>query len=206
MRTAVRLSLAIVATLACLACAPLAQADSANGGVTAPPRGSTGGATVQRTVEKPAPEAPKLAPPLFDGPTTPGPVGRIVRGVAKAPHGAPRVVRRVIRAANRLRHKPYRYGGGHRSFRDTAYDCSGSVSYALHGGHLLDWTLDSTGLAHWGLAGAGRWITIYANRGHAFMVVAGLRFDTSGLGESGPRWRVEARSTAHFRARHPAAL
>ena len=200
---AVRPLVALVVALACLICVPLARADSpSNGGVTA--QGGTGGASSLLTPPEQPP--PDLAPPVIEGPTTPGPVGQIVRGKARAPRGAPRVVRRVIRAANRLRHKPYRYGGGHRSFRDTAYDCSGSVSYALHGGHLLDWTLDSTGLAHWGIAGPGRWITIYANRGHAFMVVAGLRFDTSGFGESGPRWRPEPRSTAHFRTRHPAGL
>jgi hypothetical protein len=198
----VRPLLALIASLACLACAPLAQADSSNnGGVTAPPGGSTGGASSQRPSE-----LPQLAPPLFNGPIGPGPVARVVRGVARAPRGAPRAVRRVIRAANRLRHRPYRYGGGHRSFRDSAYDCSGAVSYALHGAGLLAAPLDSRGLARWGAPGYGRWITVYANRRHAFLVVAGLRFDTSGLGQSGPRWRLEARSTARFRARYPAGL
>jgi hypothetical protein len=112
----------------------------------------------------------------------------------------------VIAAANLLQGLPYRFGGGHRSFQDTAYDCSGTVSFALHGAGLLAAPLDSTGLAAFGLPGPGRWITIYANKGHAFMVVAGLRLDTSGTGGSGPRWRLEPRSYAGFVARHPAGL
>jgi hypothetical protein len=201
----VRPVLALVASLACLACAPVARADSpSNGGVTAAPGGGTGGASSQGPAVPPSSELPKLAPPLFDGPV--GPVARVVRGVARAPRGAPRAVRRVIRAANRLRRKPYRYGGGHHSFRDSAYDCSGAVSYALHAARLLAAPLDSRGLGRWGATGPGRWITVYANRGHAFMVVAGLRFDTSGRGQRGPRWRLEGRSTARFRARHPTGL
>ena len=107
-------------------------------------------------------------------------------------------------AANRLRHKPYRYGGGHKSFRDSAYDCSGAVSYVLHGAGLLDSPLDSTDFEHWGEAGPGAWITIYANKSHAFVVIGGLRLDTSGTGASGPRWRPLPRSLHGFVARHPA--
>jgi hypothetical protein len=203
----VRPLLALTASLACLAFAPLAHADSSgNGGVTAEPGGGTGGASAQRSPELRSSELPELAPPLFNDPIDRGPVARVVRGVARAPRGAPRAVRRLIRAANRLRRKPYRYGGGHRSFRDSAYDCSGAVSYALHGARLLAAPLDSRGLGRWGAPGPGRWITVYANRGHAFLVVAGLRFDTSGPGQRGPRWRLEARSTARFRARHPVGL
>ena len=108
-------------------------------------------------------------------------------------------------AGNVIATLPYRYGGGHRSFQDTAYDCSGSVSYALHGAGLLDATLDSTGLARWGEAGPGAWITVYANATHTYLVVAGLRFDTSGArGRS--RWQAAPRSARGFRVRHPAGL
>jgi cell wall-associated NlpC family hydrolase len=131
---------------------------------------------------------------------------RLVRGVAHAPAGAPLAVVRAIRAGNKLRNKPYRYGGGHRSFTDTAYDCSGAVSFALHGGRLLEAPLNSTGFMAWGRAGKGRWITVYANSGHAYAVIAGLRFDTSGTGGRGPRWQVDQRDPASFVARHPAGL
>ena len=110
------------------------------------------------------------------------------------------------------RHRPahfvedHRYGGGHRSFEDTAYDCSGSVSYALHGGGLLASPLPSTSFMRWGLPGRGAWITVYTNPGHAYAVIAGLRFDTSGPGQSGPRWRKAARISRFFKARHPLGL
>ncbi len=95
------------------------------------------------------------------------------------------------------------YGGGHRSFRSRGYDCSGSVSYALHGGGLLDRPLHSRAFMNWGERGAGQWITVYTNPGHAYVVIAGLRFDTSGAGERGPRWRIAARSSGRYTARHP---
>jgi hypothetical protein len=129
-----------------------------------------------------------------------------VNGVAYAPAGAPRAVVRAIRAGNKLQDKPYLYGGGHRSFVDTAYDCSGSVSFALHGAKLLSSPLPSGALMTWGVAGVGRWITVYANGGHAYMVIAGLRLDTSGTGGNGPRWQVEQRDSTGFVARHPARL
>jgi cell wall-associated NlpC family hydrolase len=125
---------------------------------------------------------------------------------AVAPAGAPPQVQAVIAAANRITRKPYRYGGGHRRFRAAGYDCSGAVSYALHGAGLLDHPLDSSGLARWGSRGRGAWITVYANRGHAYIVVAGLRFDTSGRGERGPRWRPEPRSPRGYAARHAEGL
>jgi cell wall-associated NlpC family hydrolase len=124
-------------------------------------------------------------------------------GTAVAPVGAPQQVVALIAAANRIATLPYRYGGGHGSFQDTAYDCSGSVSYALHGADLLDSTLDSTSLMTWGRSGAGQWITIYANKDHTFLVVAGLRFDTSGQKASGSRWQPMDRSTKGFVVRHP---
>jgi hypothetical protein len=112
----------------------------------------------------------------------------------------------MIAAANRIATLPYRYGGGHQSFDDDAYDCSGSVSYALHGADLLDSPLVSGGLAEWGSAGAGRWVTIYANAEHVYMVVAGLRFDTSGQKQSGSRWQTATRANTGFVVRHPADL
>jgi hypothetical protein len=125
---------------------------------------------------------------------------------AVAPAGAPPQVRTAIAAANRIVGKPYRWGGGHGKWEDRGYDCSGTVSYALHGAGLLDSPLDSTGFKRYGRAGRGRWITVYANRTHAFTFIAGLRLDTSGSGGSGPRWRRAGRSTRGFTARHPAGL
>ena len=125
---------------------------------------------------------------------------------AIAPANAPQEVKDAIEAANEITDKPYRYGGGHGSFKDSGYDCSGAISYALHGADLLDRPLDSTGFMSWESRGKGEWITTYANSGHAFVMIAGLRFDTSGEGEKGPRWREEYRSKRGFTARHPAGL
>ncbi len=127
-------------------------------------------------------------------------------GKAIPPAGAPPAVKAAIEAANAISDKPYVWGGGHGSFEASGYDCSGAVSYALHGGGLLSSPLDSTGLMFWGESGAGKWITVYANSGHVYVVIAGLRFDTSGSGGSGPRWQTAARSSAGFVARHPAGL
>jgi cell wall-associated NlpC family hydrolase len=121
---------------------------------------------------------------------------------AIAPAGAPPQVVAAVEAANRITRKPYRYGGGHRRFRDSGYDCSGAVSYVLHAAGLLRRPLDSSGLMRWGRRGAGRWITVYSNPGHAYVEIAGLRFDTSGRGERGPRWRPERRSRRGSVARH----
>lgn len=123
-------------------------------------------------------------------------------GKAVPPANAPKAVVRAIRAANKIRRKPYRYGGGHAGFRDSGYDCSGAVSVALNGAGVLDSPLDSSGLARWGRKGKGRWITVYAHGGHAYAVIAGLRFDTSGPGERGPRWRKQKRSPKGFATRH----
>ncbi len=127
---------------------------------------------------------------------------------AIAPDDAPPEVKSAIAAANRITSKPYRYGGGHGKFEDSGYDCSGAVSYALHGGGFVDQPLDSTGFESWGAAGNGSWITVFANSGHAYTVIAGLRFDTSGggSGESGPRWRTKSRSASGYVARHPAGF
>jgi septal ring factor EnvC (AmiA/AmiB activator) len=122
-------------------------------------------------------------------------------GTVTAPADAPETVKAVIAAANQITNTPYIYGGGHGSFDSAGYDCSGSVSFALHGGGLLSSPLDSTGLMTWGEAGPGTWITVYANAGHAYMVVAGLRFDTSG---APPRWQTDPADSAGFAVRHPA--
>lgn len=128
-------------------------------------------------------------------------------GTAVAPLGAPNVVAAVIQAGNQIARTPYKWGGGHGAWADTGYDCSGSVSFALAGAGLLSSPLDSTGFEHWGARGPGRWITVYANSVHAFMVVAGLRFDTGGLtAPTGTRWQPTMRSTAGFVARHPPGL
>ncbi|HVF78973.1 MAG TPA: peptidoglycan-binding protein [Solirubrobacteraceae bacterium] len=123
---------------------------------------------------------------------------------ALAPAGAPPQVVNAIEAANKIVGKPYRYGGGHGSFEDSGYDCSGTVSYALHGADLLDAPLASPGLTTFGADGAGKWITVYANSGHAYIVIAGLRLDTSGTGGDGPGWHPGSRSSSGYVARHPA--
>jgi peptidoglycan hydrolase CwlO-like protein len=122
-------------------------------------------------------------------------------GTAAPPADAPAAVQAVIEAANQIADTPYIWGGGHGSFDSPGYDCSGSVSFALHGGGFLDSPLDSTGLEFWGEPGSGSWITVYANAGHAWAVIAGLRWDTSG--GAGPRWHTDMASTAGFVARHP---
>jgi hypothetical protein len=128
---------------------------------------------------------------------------------AVAPDNAPPAVKRAIAAGNRITNRPYRYGGGHGRWEDSGYDCSGSVSYALHGGGLLGRPLDSSAFMRWGRSGRGSWITIYSNSGHAYVVIAGLRFDTSSAGSgggSGPRWRGKARSSSGYVARHPSGF
>jgi hypothetical protein len=139
----------------------------------------------------------------------------VVNGKAIAPSNAPKKVKKLIEAANKIVEKPYRYGGGQGRWNDSGYDCSGTVSYALHGANLLDSPLDSGSFMRWGKSGKGKWVTIYANGGHAFMVVAGLRLDTGyrtsyaakwgGKGGSGPRWDKK-RSTDGVHVRHPSGL
>jgi cell wall-associated NlpC family hydrolase len=127
-------------------------------------------------------------------------------GYAVPPASAPDVVKRVIAAGNAIATTPYKWGGGHASWDDTGYDCSGSVSFALHGGGLLDSTLVSGDFAHWGASGRGTWITIYANSSHVYMVVAGLRFDTSARSRTGSRWTTEMRPSDGFAVTHPNGL
>ena len=147
------------------------------------------------------------------GATTGNPTAKAVLSsngrTAIAPDSAPQEVKDAIAAANRITRKPYRYGGGHGKWNDSGYDCSGAVSYALHGGGLLKRPLASGGFMRWGKRGRGDWISVYAHEGHAYVVIAGLRFDTSrgrSGGERGPRWRPESRSSRGFTVRHPAGL
>jgi hypothetical protein len=142
-------------------------------------------------------------------------------GTAAAPADAPQEVKDAIWAANRLQEKPYKYGGGHAKVEDSGYDCSGTVSYALHHAGLLKTPLDSGSFMRWGEKGRGQWITVYTNPGHAYAVIAGLRLDTSSYGvttrrslrriarsalERGPRWRPTWRRPRGFAARHPEGL
>ena len=128
---------------------------------------------------------------------------RLVRGKAVAPTNAPARVKAVIAAANRIRTKPYIWGGGHGRWEDNGYDCSGSVSYALHGGNFLSSPLPSGPLESWGHRGHGRWISVFANSGHAYAVIAGLRWDTSMTPGDGPGWSKQMRSSAGYVVRHP---
>ena len=124
-------------------------------------------------------------------------------GLAVAPASAPPEVQAVIAAGNKIATKPYKYGGGHGRWNDTGYDCSGSVSYALRGGGLISRAHDSGEFMRYGKSGRGAWITIYANSGHAYMVVAGLRFDTSARRRGSSRWTETSRSSRGYTARHP---
>ena len=125
-------------------------------------------------------------------------------GKAVAPAGAPQAVINAIAAGNRIRKKPYVYGGGHASFQSRGYDCSGAVSYVLNAAGLLSSPLPSGPMMKWGSPGRGSWITVYANGGHAYAVIAGLRWDTSAMGSggNGPRWRATKRSPGGFAVRH----
>ncbi len=135
---------------------------------------------------------------------SPGRTCVLLNNVAVPPANIPERVLKVVAAGNELRDKPYIYGGGHRKVVDCGYDCSGSVSYVLIKAGLLDDTMASNEFRHYGRRGEGDWITVYAKRGHAFIVVAGLRLDTSG--NQGPRWTKQTRSISGFRARHPDGL
>jgi hypothetical protein len=150
---------------------------------------------------------------VFVPPPPPPETAQLVDGRVIAPASAPTRVKQVIAAANRIVEKPYRYGGGHQQFRkgslDSGYDCSGAVSYALYGGRFLRSPLPSGAMMTWGDPGPGQWISVYAHGGHAYAVIAGLRFDTSlrdpdapGPG-TGPRWSRTLRESAAFVARHP---
>jgi hypothetical protein len=163
---------------------------------------------------------------VYVPPPPPAKRAKIVNGQAIPPVGAPTAVVNAIAAANAITAKPYIYGGGHKAYTkasksaltpalEKGYDCSGSVSMALYGARLLKSPLDSSSFMKWGLAGKGQWITVYTNPGHAYVVIAGLRFDTSrgdrvtpqeAASGSGPRWRKYNRKPAGFTARHPKNL
>jgi hypothetical protein len=207
-RSAARRSLIAALSLAALAvlglaliAAPSASAKSiVQGGIS-----SSGlGAEIPESTEGETPVGTEAAE--VEGEFGAVPKARLVRGRAIAPTNAPPVVKRVIAAANHIRTLPYIWGGGHGRWQDAGYDCSGAVSYALHGGRLLTTPLTSGSFESWGEAGAGRWITVYANAGHAYMVVGGWRFDTSALSSGGTRWTTAMRSSAGFVARHPPGL
>jgi cell wall-associated NlpC family hydrolase len=127
-------------------------------------------------------------------------------GIALPPLEAPEEVKQIIEAGNAIARTPYKWGGGHGKWLDDGYDCSGSVSFALASAGLLGGPLASGPLMSWGEPGEGKWVTIYSHPGHVFMVVAGIRFDTSGRQITGSRWQNEMRSTSGFVARHPAGL
>ena len=196
------------AALVLLALAPGARAES--GGISSTYSGETVEtpsipATTAET-EVPGVSEPSGVPtPTPGGPTVPGALASLRGTAALAPASAPTAVKRVIAAANHIRTTPYIWGGGHLSWAAKGYDCSGSVSYALHGGKLLESPLVSGSFTTWGEAGPGKWITIYANKAHVYMVVAGLRFDTGGdiAGETGPRWHAEPPYPNGFIVRHP---
>ncbi len=200
---------------------PAGAQTPANGGAeygAQPAQGGSGGAQPGQPGTAPTPGSPT---PVVEGVKA----VLLADGTAAAPSAAPLQVQQAIWAANTIQSKPYRYGGGHRSFDDSGYDCSGTVSFALHGGGLLKSPLDSRAFASWGEAGPGQWITVYTNPSHAYAVIAGLRLDTS-VGsyggrtarsarksrslarrfpkstERGPRWRPTGRSSRGFEARH----
>jgi cell wall-associated NlpC family hydrolase len=129
-------------------------------------------------------------------------------GLAVAPIGAPAAVQEVIAAGNQIARLPYHWGGGHMTYEDTGYDCSGSISYVFAAAHLLSQTVTSGELVNYGQPGPGKWITIFANAGHTFMIVAGLRFDTVALAETGSRWsnRRPDENLSTFSVRHPPGL
>lgn len=144
--------------------------------------------------------------PEAAAPTAPPGKAILVNGQAVPPADAPAAVKRVIAAANKIRTKPYIYGGGHARWWDAGYDCSGAVSFALRGAGLIDTPMPSGSLAGWGSAGKGRWITVYANGGHAYAIIAGLRWDTAGTTNgTGPRWHksLKAQASGPFTVRHP---
>ncbi|MGH2904881.1 MAG: hypothetical protein ACRDK7_15065 [Solirubrobacteraceae bacterium] len=160
--------------------------------------GSTGGSPVGTAAD--------TKPQLL----VPGTIARYVDGLAAAPMSVPAAVQEIVWAGNELIGLPYIYGGGHASFVSPGYDCSGTVSYALHGASLLQTPEDSSEFEVWGSHGAGRYVTIFANGGHAYMTVAGLRLDTSAAddpsNEQGPRWRPLRPGNEGFVVRHPLGL
>jgi opacity protein-like surface antigen len=186
-----RLALASALSLALLASpANAADARMLLAGASASAKTTTGGGAVAGT------PISKL--------TARGVRAKVTRaGLAIPPAGAPAKIQAVIRAGNRIAKKPYKWGGGHARLNDSGYDCSGSISYALRKARLMTASLASTGFMSWGRRGPGKWITVRANAGHAYMVVAGLRFDTSSSKRTGSRWSSRMRSPRGYVATHP---
>jgi peptidoglycan hydrolase-like protein with peptidoglycan-binding domain len=148
--------------------------------------------------------APVAAAPL---PLAPGDRAKLTPdGLAMAPANAPEPIKQIIAAGNKIAKTPYIYGGGHGKWEDDGYDCSGSVSYALHGANLLKAPLVSGDFPNWGDPGPGQWMTIYGNSGHVYAVIAGLRFDTSGASQDGSRWHTTMRPTKGYGVSHPVGL
>jgi hypothetical protein len=160
--------------------------------------GPTGGSPVGAT--------PGAKPELL----VPGSIARFVDGLAAAPMSAPASVQAIVWAGNQIIGLPYIYGGGHASFTSPGYDCSGTVSFALHGASLLATPMDSSEFEGWGGHGIGQWVTVFANPGHAYMTVAGVRLDTSAAddpsNQQGPRWRPLRPANSGFKVRHPVGL
>ena len=156
------------------------------------------GRTIAGTTQ--APKGEQTAPPA----TVKARIGR--DGKAIAPESAPQAIKDMIAAANEIHDKPYRYGGGHGKLNDSGYDCSGSLSYVFRKTGHLKQSMDSTGFMSWRKPGKGQWVTTYAHGGHAYMVIAGLRFDTSGRQQRRSRWTTEMRSAKGFTARHIGGL
>jgi hypothetical protein len=160
---------------------------------------------------RPRPAPPAVLPTIPVTKTVPGTVARLrTDGKAAIPRGAPKRVQALIAAANRIVGKPYKWGGGHARLADAGYDCSGAVSYALIGGGMLASPMVSGTLAKWQAAGSGKWLSIYANKGHVYLEVAGLRLDTSPVGDptrrNGVRWRPVIGRRTGFHARHVVGL
>jgi hypothetical protein len=182
---------------------PYVPVASAGTAATATVGATTGGSPV--TAPAPAPAAP-AKPQLL----VPGSRARYVNGIAAAPMSAPPAVQQIIWSGDQIIGLPYIFGGGHKSFTSPGYDCSGTVSFALHGASLLKTPEDSSEFERWGSHGVGRWVTIFSNPGHAYMTVAGLRLDTSAAddpsNQQGPRWRPLRTGNGGYRVRHPLGL
>lgn len=170
---AITVALVIAAIVALVVVLSADPAGAATGGVTADPNGNDA--------------KPRKA--------------KLRKGRAIPPDNAPRRVKKAIRAANEIRKKPYKYGGGHGRWNDSGYDCSGAVSYVLRAAGALKRPLDSGGLSRWGRHGKGKWITVYAHGGHAYAMIAGLRWDTSMTPGDGPGWSKRKRSANGFKKR-----
>jgi cell wall-associated NlpC family hydrolase len=180
--------------------APAPQLATATGG------SAVGTAASASSASSEAPPAGTPQPELL----VPGSLARYVGGYAAAPMNAPAAVQQVIWTANEIIGLPYIFGGGHASFSSPGYDCSGTVSFALHGGELLKTPMDSSEFMRWGSHGAGRWIAVFGNSGHAYMDVAGMRLDTSAAddptNQQGPRWRPLRTDNSGYTVRHPLGL